>query len=306
MATTPTRPPRHPWLWFALAGVLSGLTLLLIACLALVSLGSAARRAPQPIVLAPPDPDADEVHWHWVSAMLDGDERSALELLAEPDAARRQERVQLYRSKTQAATRLAAASGLIGPYLNRHALLGSIAGDEAQQRIGLSELSFARGSLCYATRMQVVEGAWRVVEWEPAGKTCARFVDQRLPGEPPSPAAAAEAAAVHAAWAAAMFSGDVAGATPLSAEEPPQEGQSLAQIYGELTQYVLVSGVQKFGPYQGYEILEPFAESQRHQVGYARVGYERGQFCFRSDLHYRDGQWLVDKWDLVIPEACRA
>lgn len=153
MAATPTRPPRHPWLWFALAGALSSLTLLLLACLAPLTLGSAARRAPQPIVPAPP----------------------------------------------------------------------------------------------------------------------------------------AEAAAVHAAWASAMFSGDVAGATPLFAEEPPQEGQSFAEIYAELTDLVLVGGVEEFGPYQGYEVLDTFAEHTRHQVGYARVAYERGQLCFRSDLHYRAG-----------------
>lgn len=161
--------------------------------------------------------------------MLSGGERTALELLAEPDPVRRQERVQLYLSKTQASTRLAAASGLVGPYLNRHEVLGSIAGGDAQQRTGLSELYFARGSLCCATRMQVVEGVWRVVEWEPAGKTCARFVEQRLPGAPPSPAAAAEAATVHAVWADAMFRGDVAGATPLFAEEPPgDQGAAVA------------------------------------------------------------------------------
>ncbi len=196
MAATPTRPSRHPWIWFALAGALIGLTLLLLACIAPVTLGSADRRAQQPIVPAPPDPEADEVHHSRVSAMLSGGERTALELLAEPDAVRRQERVQLYLSKTQASTRIAAASGLVGPYLNLHPLLGSIAGGDAQQRTGLSELYFARGSLCYATRMQVVEGVWRVVEWEPAGKTCARLVEQRLPGAPPPPAAAAEAAGV--------------------------------------------------------------------------------------------------------------
>lgn len=301
MATTPTRPSRRSRIWFALIGLA-----LLLACVAPVTIGATVGRGPVSFTIAPPDPDADVVHRHWVSAMLSGDEPAALELLAEPDPARRQQRVRSSMARTDSLIRLTAAGGLIGPYLDQFELLGSIAGDDERQRTGLSEVYFARGSLCYATRMVKAEGGWRVVEWAAAGNICARFLERSLPGAPPSRQAAAEAATVHATWANAIFSGDVAAAAPLVAETDAEGRRSLAQLYAELTMAVVGGGAERFGPRQGYEILKPFPQNARHQVGYARAVYERGQLCFRADLHHRDGQWLVNRWILVIPEACMA
>ncbi len=301
MATAPTRPARRPRVWFALIA----LALLFLACVAPVTIG-AVGRGPASITIAPPDPDADVVQHHWVSAMLSGDEPAALELLAESDSARRQQRVRSYIARTDSLIRLTAAGGLLGPYLDQFELLGSIAGDDERQRTALSEVYFARGSLCYATRMVKGEGAWRVVEWAAAGNICARFLEQSLPGAPPSRQAAAEAATVHATWANAIFSGDVAAAAPLVAEIDPEGRQRRAQLYADLTTAVVGAGAERFGPRQRYEILKPFPQNARHQVGYAQTIYERGQLCFRADLHYRDGQWLVNRWILVIPEACLA
>ncbi|MCX7790191.1 MAG: hypothetical protein N2378_06090 [Chloroflexaceae bacterium] len=302
MATAPTRPSRRSRIWFALIG----LTLLLLVCVAPVTIGAAMGRGPVSITIAPPDPDSAMVHHHWVSAMLSGDEPAALELLAEPDPARRQQRVRSYLSRTDALIRLTAAGGLLGPYLERFELLGSVTGEHERQRTGLSEVYFARGSLCYATRMEAIEGTWRVIEWASAGNACARFLEKSLPGAPPGREAGAEIAAVHTTWANAMFSGDVAAAAPLVAEAGAEERQHRAQFYAELTAAVVGGGAERFGPRQGYEILKPFPQNARHQVGYARAVYERGQLCFRADLHYREGQWLVNRWSLVIPEACVA
>ncbi len=301
MATAPTRPARRPRVWFALIT----LVLLLLACVAPATIG-AVGRGPGSFTIAPPDPEASVVHYRWVSAMLYAEEPVALELLAEPDPARRKQRVRSYIARTDALIRLTAAGGLLGPYLDQFELLGSIAGDDERQRTGLSEAYFARGRLCYATRMVKVEGAWRVVEWAAAGNICTRFLEQSLPGAPPSRQAAAEAATVHATWANAMFGGDVAAAAPLIAEMDAEGRQRRAQLYADLTAAVVGGGAERFGPRQRYEILNPFPQNARHQVGYARAIYERGQLCFRADLHYRDGQWLVNRWILVIPEACVA
>jgi len=252
------------------------------------------------------EPEAEEVHQRWVLAMLYGNENVALELAAEPDPARRSEHVRKQLEVTASWLRFSDLVGIFGPYLDRFEILGVVPGADAQRRIGLSQVLFARDSSCFATHLVSVAGAWRVVEWEPGGDACNRFIDRSLPGPLPTDEALTGAEDTHAGWVAAMFGGDPTPAMPLLVADDAEERQSMFETLVFLTDYVVKANEASYGPFQRYELIPTYAESARYRVGYARAVYERGHICFRADLHYLEGRWHVKKWDFVIPEACEA
>ncbi|MFQ3663113.1 MAG: hypothetical protein SNJ69_12055 [Chloroflexaceae bacterium] len=274
---------------------------------------SAGAPAPQPVatVATSPgavarDPDAEEVHHRWVLAMLSGNEDVALELAAEPDSERRGEHVRKQLEVTASWLRFSNLIGIVGPYLDRFEVLGIVPGADAERRIGLSQVLFARGSSCFATHLVLVAGSWRVVEWEPGGDACHQFIDRSLPGPLPTDEARSGAEDTHAGWVAAMFGGDPTRAETLLLADDAEGRQSMFRTLVFLTDYVVKANEESYGPFQRYELIPTYAESARYRVGYARAVYERGHMCFRADLHYLDSRWRVKKWDVVIPEACEA
>jgi hypothetical protein len=250
------------------------------------------------------DPEAEEVHYRWVLAMLSGNEAEALAIAAEPDPERRAEHVRKQLSVTASWLQFSNLTSLFGPYLSRFETLGVVPGADEQERIGLSKVLFARGSACFTTRLVGLPGAWRVVEWEPGVRECDEYIDRHLPGPPPGDPAIAEADDVLAEWVAAMFGGDPARAETFLIAEDAEGRQSMFRTLVFLTDYVVKGHESSYGAFQRYELIPTFDESLRHRVGYARVVYERGQACFRADLHYLDARWHVKKWDHVIAQAC--
>ncbi len=250
------------------------------------------------------DPEAEEVHYRWVLAMLSGNEAEALAIAAEPDPERRAEHVRKQLSVTASWLQFSNLTSLFGPYLSRFETLGVVPGANEQEGIGLSKVLFARGSSCFTTCLVGLPGAWRVVEWEPGVRECDEYVDRNLPGPPPTGAAIAEADDVLAEWVAAMFGGDPARAETFLIAEDAEGRQSMFRTLVFLTDYVVRGHESSHGAFQRYELIPTFDESLRHRVGYARVVYERGQACFRADLHYLDARWHVKKWDHVISQAC--
>jgi len=265
--------------------------------------GSSAAAAPSSGAAAP-DPDAEDVHDRWVRAMLSGNEAEALAVAAESDPERRAEHVLKQLAVTERWLEFTNRFGLFGPYLNRFEALGVVPGADEQERIGLSAVMFARGSACFLTRLVRVAGAWRVVEWAPGFKECDAYVDGQLPGPLPTDASLAAAEDTFAEWVAAMFGGDPARAETFLIDSDAEQRQSLLKDLAFLTDYVVRGNESSYGPFQRYELIPTFDESLRHRVGYARVVYERGQACFRADLHYLNARWHVKKWDHVIAEAC--
>jgi len=265
--------------------------------------GSSAAAAPSSGA-AGPDPDAEDVHDRWVRAILSGNEAEALAVAAESDPERRAEHVLKQLAVTERWLEFTNRFGLFGPYLNRFEALGVVPGADEQERIGLSAVMFARGSACFLTRLVRVAGAWRVVEWAPGFKECDAYVDGQLPGPLPTDASLAAAEDTFAEWVAAMFGGDPARAETFLIDGDAEQRQSLLKDLAFLTDYVVRGNESSYGPFQRYELIPTFDESLRHRVGYARVVYERGQACFRADLHYLNARWHVKKWDHVIAEAC--
>ncbi|MGQ9927122.1 MAG: hypothetical protein ACUVS4_09655 [Chloroflexaceae bacterium] len=264
---------------------------------------ASAAAAPSSVAVAP-DPDAEEVHYRWVHAMLFGNEAQALAFAAETDPERRAEHVRKQLAVTERWLEFTNRFGLFGPYLHRFEVLGVVPGADEQERIGLSTVIFARGSSCFLTRLVRFAGAWGVVEWAPGVKECDAYVDRQLPGPLPTDASLAAAEDTFAEWVAAMFGGDPARAETLLIDGDAEQRQSLVKDLAFLTDYVVKGNETSYGPFQRYELTPTFDESLRHRVGYARVVYEHGQACFRADLHYLNARWHVKKWDHVIAQAC--
>lgn len=295
---------RRPWFLILLAAVLICTAVLSFALFAMTGAKAMSRWHEAPLVPALPDPEAERVLRDWSKAMVQGPPSVAMELFDDPDPRRRQETVQRLMIETSNVISRTKALGLMGPYLRRMEIVGMAVGPTQRHRIGLSRLYFTRGSLCFTTRLVRTDTSWRVRDWQLADDACARLVEQSLPGEPPDVTERDKARKAYHTWVMAVLIGNADLAEPLFAEPDPEKRRKVVGDLVQMTNFVVRGNEERYGPFLGYQTLELYPESPRHQIGYTRVNYEQGHICLRTDLRYGDGAWRVHLWDQVTPEAC--